>query len=118
MKKYQDITADELDEEIRQIFFGPCRTKVDKALRVVCIISAAVSFLSSICYLYFRKIVPGLSPLTLALVLIIFARDIYKRQKEIGRKDPFYLTMALVLVVACILNVIAAVMQIIAYLSL
>lgn len=115
MKMDREMNADALEEEIQQIFFSPRKTKTDRVLRGVCIAAAAVSFLSTITYLYLGKVIPGLSPFTLSVVLLLLARDIFKRQKEVGKKELFFVMMALVLLLACVLNLIAGAMQVFVY---
>lgn len=95
--------------------FLSAHTKKDKVLRTIGIIAAVITLVSSIIYLYFGKLIPGLSPLTLAVVMAICARSIHQRK---GRKSDHYeLFLELIFLFACLLNVIAGICQIVVYLK-
>ncbi len=95
------------------------RTVID----VIFVLSAVTTVIATIVYLFSRKVIPGLAPFTLAIVLLIIAFNIHsgrfskrKAESEDNEENDDSDFLRIILLVAFILNVFVGFMQIHAYL--
>ena len=86
----------------------PWRIAVD----ILFLICAGISVVSTIVYLISGRVVPGLSPFSLAAALLIVAFGLHGRAARSGEDEHI---MELVFIIACFLNIFVGFMQIHAY---
>ncbi|MFZ2537490.1 MAG: hypothetical protein WAX04_01135 [Oscillospiraceae bacterium] len=83
----------------------------EKALNVVGIVAAIVAMVSSMIYLFTQKMIPGLSPLALAVLMGILLWNYKKKNKTQTIKN--YKIVSILFLVACVLNFVSGIIQIV-----
>ncbi len=86
----------------------------DKIFLAVGVLAGVITLISSAGYMFWGKVVPGLAPFTLAIVMFVCARMFYVKRKKENDHEKYSMIVTCVFLIACILNIVAGFMQVLA----